>query len=215
MVAVDLRERERRSARRIAWLAALVAVAVIALVVFHLRAGWLRRRENWWHRHPKRKLKALQLVCLAYRNEWGTLPWDPRGEAEALYRLKMIVRRPNEAPDAYNGADLFDPATDSGQDLTGPAFFSDATKRLVGCDVEYVNEPTPGDCTVILADQWWVSDRERCFVVKYGHVGLWPVPFPGDRTRLVGMIYDPKTGELHQPEESAEEQDTPPPPTTP
>jgi len=41
---------------------------------------------------------------------------------------------------------------------------------------------------VLFAEPWWVNRSWRWYLTAYGWSGRWPVPGPGDRTRLVGMV---------------------------
>lgn len=137
------------------------------------------------------RLNEVQIACLNYYYQEDILPWDERGEEAALYKLKPWTFDPRTG-----AGDWFDAPMDAEQDVTGPAWFDQATERLLGGDVEYLNQPSVNwdRHVVLLAEQWWVRQQWRWFVTADGYIGRWPVPQPGNKTRLVGRTYNPDTG---------------------
>jgi hypothetical protein len=181
---------------------------LLGLCVLYVASVMLPDRSGPVKRPPPPEaafLAGLQLACMLYQADWGAFPYDPRGEAEALYSLKRGGYWERFAPFVLP-AEL---------DPDGDARFDDEKEQLVGSDLEYLNQPTVSDeRVVLLAQQWWVSDSKRWFITASGYFDTWPVPHAGDRTRLVGMICD-RTGKVCPPEEAPEDSDSPPPATAP
>jgi len=162
----------------------LVLVFVIALVMLLLVQYYPRRRRRFEYPRDyttRGRLRMLSTCCLLYQAKWGVLPHDPRGEAEALYKLREIVGE--ESPWT------FDVPTEGGEDVTGPARFDERTERVVGCDFEYLNWPTAEGLRVLFATQWWANSKKRHLVVMEGFVRTWEPSSPGEKPRLVGRVF--------------------------
>ena len=161
------------------------------------------RRLNLGPPTIRDRLKVLRDACVTYYQDWGVLPWDEHGEGAALYKLKGY-----QFDDSVEPAPWFDAPVDPQRDVTGPAHFDDATERLLGCDFEYLNVPSPAwDKSVVLfAEQWWVRDPQRgwrWFITVDGYLGKFPVSRRGNKTRLVGWRLNPDTGALIPPNASS------------
>ncbi len=162
---------------------AVVALGAVASVVLPM---FVTARQHPQLEPSVANLRMLWRACRMYHHfrgamPWDAMPWDERGEDYALYCLK--------ADDRWTG--YFDCPSEKG-DVTGPARFDDEAQRVVGCDYEYLNRPLieeDGD-VVVFAEQWWVGETHRRFINASGRTGIWLVPRPGDKTRLVGSRYD-------------------------
>jgi hypothetical protein len=177
--------RGRRNRRLVRWIIALETVALLLSAFPSCRRG-PRLPEGHW------RVRALSFALRGYEIEHGYFPYHELGPDHALFLLRPY------APDASVtflgrdlGAGLFD-AWRPDAALTGPAYWDEEGRRLVGGDFDYINADglanPPGRFEgrmVILAEKTGLRTRGKWCVLQSGHAG-WYEYQPGAPIEILG-----------------------------